>query len=527
MPTALPAPPAIVRFTEDELARAPHAFDEVLATLIARLARPGVDDSPDERSRAGELALALSSRRPRMVADFSAALALDAQRALQRRDTAPESSVPPAVPAKLALVDETAVIADVEIMRAAETIRVVAEHELRELAAFLSALAGESLVVPHHVVLHDRLQARALWSAAQLLPDQTDLRPQFMRQVAPPFAAVLRIQWAAACTRLEDAGIVPAAYRTVILHAGARVDPVQPPPGLAGSLDRAAGAPDPIGRRLAAASADAAATGPRSAEEARLAGLERIFDTLQTDARIEPDLRPAVERLRAPARRLAASDEALRQVAATHPLWALIDRIAWQGRTLPAPPQRERVRTMQVVNGLADLLAKETRPEAARFQWALERLLALEHNRFERQLARQQPQIAALEALDHELSGGASGAVRRSEFGHLPTVPSNLYDTMPMPMPAAALPPAEAWLDALVAGSVAELLIQGRWVLAQLLWRSASGELWLWSDCTGDELWPVRRGALCLLFQGGLAGSVEPGGVMRDLRARAARETAG
>jgi Protein of unknown function (DUF1631) len=554
--SSMPAPPVIARFTEDELARAPQVFDQVLLALITRLTRPAPTDPPDQRLRAGELALALAPLRNRMVADFSASLTMRAQQELQRATTsapAPAPATTRAQTAKLALVDENAVAADVETARAADTIKAVTEHEIRELAAFLSALAGDALVVQHHFVLHPEHQARALWDAAKLLPDEKDLRAHFMRQVASPWAAELRRQWSAACGRLEDAGIVPAAYKTMILHAGMRVDPAQTAPA-GPSLDGVARALELIGRRLAAQPAPehassyaaARASGPSSyaavdadipvdcapepaplRADPRIATIGRIFDAFETEPRIEPDLRPAIARLRMAALKAAASDPAL-GVTDQHALWTLIDRIAWQGQTLPAPPNRERLRTAQVIMGLADQLAKEAASDASRFQWAIERIAALEKNRFERQVSKHDAQIAALEALDHELVGGASGSqgvVRRTDFGDLPTVPANLYDAGPAP--TAELPTADAWLDSVAPGGIARLLIQGQWVMAQLQWKSASGELWLWADCTSDELWPVRRGALCMLFQGGLAGPVSPGGVVRDLvrelGARAAR----
>jgi len=547
----MPALPAITRFTDEELARAPHLFDEVMAGLLARLTRPAADEPPNERLRMADLAQGLASRRHRMVADYSASLALRARHELQRNDAAPPAAPARSAIAGLSLVDETAVAADVETSRAAEAIKVTAEHELRELGAFLSALAGETKVTRNHVVLNPDVQARSLWDAARQLPDEKDLRSLFMRHATPPLAAALRKQWAGACTRLEDAGIQPAAYRTVILNAGVRTDlgitsaprPTGAVPAMARTmqlLERriaaeqmrphaapyhgpAAAAPiAPPATRAAAAGATPIRPEPRSdadlvpPPEPRVDAMRQIFDALLADGRLEPDFRPALTRLREPAVDAALRDP-LTVTSDAHPLWAFVDRIVWQGRTLPAPPQRERVRTMQVVNGLVDQLAKEARLDASRFQWAHERLVALERNRLERRIAQQAPQIAALDAVDRQLADahiGCRTSVHVADLTHLPTVPSTLYDAV---APTIAQAPADAWLDGLAAGDVARLLIQGRWILAQLLWRSASGEVWLWADCASDELWPVRRGALSMLFQGELAGSVTCAGFVRDV----------
>ena len=98
-----------------------------------------------------------------------------------------------------------------------------------------------------------------------------------------------------------------------------------------------------------------------------------------------------------------------------------------------------------------------------------------------------------------------------------------------LPAALAEIPPADAWLESLAMGSIARLLMRGRWVHAELLWRSPQRELWLWGDCRSDDVWPVRRGALRMLFQGRLATTAMPDTVVREaahrLAERAARTT--
>jgi len=446
----------------------------------------------------------------------------------------------------------------------------VAEHELRELRAYLSTLSGESHVDQNHIELDATQHARALWAAAQLLGAEPGWPVRFMRHGATPLALSLRRSWAAATTRLEDAGVEAAAYRTMVLPAGMRTTfggPVidsQALHALAQSVQRieqslhpypAAPRQVPVtsleppsqplptqlpesARRLAPeipavavspvpASDPDPSTEPPPAEPLQapvVSTVAQIFDLLGNDPRITPDLKPIVERLRQPILQLAAADPLL-LTQDEHAAWRFVDRIAWQSSTLPAPPDRERVRTTQVIAGLVDQACKSPSLDAATFQWALERLIALERNRHERRAARHARQAESLAAVERQLLMPGSGS--GSDITQLPTVPADLYDTLPAAL--AEVPPADAWLESLSIGSVARLLMRGRWVHAELLWRSPQRELWLWADCRSDEIWPVRRGALRMLFQGKLATTAMPDTVVREaahrLAERAARTT--
>ena len=46
--------------------------------------------------------------------------------------------------------------------------------------------------------------------------------------------------------------------------------------------------------------------------------------------------------------------------------------------------------------------------------------------------------------------------------------------------------------------------------------RGDLAEVWLWADCHSDVAWPVRRGALQLLYREGLATPVRPRSLVRE-----------
>jgi hypothetical protein len=567
----MPAPPAITRFTDEELSRAASFADHAITATIDALSRPPADTPAVERVALGRIAVGVAAIRPRMTADYCASLRVQLQ--ALRRDTV--ATAPRTAPARasgklsLALVDEQEVAAEVEINRVAHEIRSLAEHELRELRAYLSTLSGESHVEQNQIELDATQHARALWTAAQLLGAEPGWPVQFMRHGAKPLALTLRRCWAAASTRLEDAGIQAAAYRTLVLPAGMRTTfggPVVDSRALhamAQSVQRIEESlqqrssdrmPSPASFAASAASNSAPPATPalRTEVDARpaptapaptltdilghdtaraeppqahgVSTVAQILDLLDDDPRLTDDLKPLVERLRQPILKLAAVDPLI-LTDDEHAAWRFIDRIAWQSSTLPPAPDRERVRTAQVIAGLVDQACKSPSPGAETFQWALERLIVLERNRHERRAARYARQAQSLAAVEQQLL--APGSSSGSDHTQLPTVPADLYDTLPAAL--TEVPPADAWLESLAMGSIARLLMRGRWVHAELLWRSPQRELWLWGDCRSDEVWPVRRGALRMLFQGRLATTAMPDTVVREaahrLAERASRTT--
>lgn len=522
---------ALSRFAQDELARMPALLDAVLVSTVQALNHPPAELPPAQRLVAADVARLAAAQRPRMVAAYTASL----REHLQGPGAAVVS--PPARSARgktsLALVEEDAVVSDVEIHRAADVIRTAAEHELRELATFLSTLAGATHVLQDHNPLGPDVHAQALWAAALLLTPDGNVRSIFMRQAAAPLGAALRKACAAACTRLEDGGVTPAAYRTVVLHNGLRFDTPTSAAEI-GTLSDAANrlanllqraqempvtatqnaSPAPLqqGFTPAAATFSSPASGPnppnRTADPQET--LETLFDALLTRSGLAEDFKPAVACLLKPAVRLVEHETWMLQDP-EHAVWRLVDRIAWQAELMPLAPHRERVRTAQVIDGLANQLARSADPNAALFEWAIERVLVLERNRFERLVARHARHSAALAATEMQLlaaRGTEASDHGALDIGQLPTVPAELFDTVAMPIDTMS--PAERWIDSVRAGDVVRLLLQGRWVQAQLLWCGRRREISLWADCTSDRTWPIRRAALRLLRQEDRALPVVP-----------------
>ncbi|HEY9065083.1 MAG TPA: DUF1631 family protein [Burkholderiaceae bacterium] len=97
----------------------------------------------------------------------------------------------------------------------------------------------------------------------------------------------------------------------------------------------------------------------------------------------------------------------------------------------------------------------------------------------------------------------------------------DLPTTVPMDMIATGVDtPAkqdrEAWLNGLVPGDVCRLFIQGRWMNAQLTWRSSNAQFYVYASRHGGRLHSLTRRQLARLRAEGLAATIERGQQMRD-----------
>ena len=374
---------ALQQFVDDELMRAPLVAQQVIEDTVLALTGAQSSMTPAERSQAVDLAQALRAQSPRIVAAYAESLREQARAILAGRDM-PARGAPARASGtriELALVDEDAISSDVHISHTTEAIKSVAEHELRELATFTSALVGDMDVTRDHNPVRAESHARALWAAAQQLTQTPAFPALFMRHAAQPLAGVLRKAFAAASTRLEDAGVEPAAYRTLILPTGTRTERTGTT-----LTDQALRA---IGEQFASVAGGGGGGGGGSAPMAAppspppLELLIRLFDFVLADKRLPRDVSIAIARLQSSAMRVALRDTSLLE-RYDHPVWEFINSIAWQAELLPAPPHPERVRALDHVESLIDHITGESEPEAGLYRWALDRLAAFERHRLDR-----------------------------------------------------------------------------------------------------------------------------------------------
>jgi hypothetical protein len=567
---------ALQRFTDDELMRAPLLAEQVIEEALAAIRKDAARMSARERTLVADVQRALGSHRQLVVREFVRALTDQVQRELAGGDST-RNTLPSGAGA-LSLVDESQVEVDVEVSRAIEAIRSVAEHELRELMTFVSALVGDMDVARDYNPFRPEVLGRSLWEAAQALPLQRAYQLTFMRHACMPLAQQMRKSYAGACSRLESMGVEPAVYRTIIVFGSQRTKGQQdsffdassnraesttPLPGPGGrppagqdiapatatsgrapvgpipSLDEVLTRTDELLRNLPAdgdrqqreqlrvlqrqqmvASADK----PTDRELIDLIG--RLFDAVLGDRRLAPDMQNLVSRLQAPALRLALRDPSTLENY-THPVWLLMDRIAMQGDLHPPAGDPERTRMLRFMHGLLDTLAQEQSRDADAFRWARERVMAYERARFEQRRGAVEAELNSLQALeDQTVAGGPPPTIPGAlDVSHLDTVPADLLDDLSAGVRADdGSADTTAWLDQRRSGEWVRMFMQGAWVHAQLLWYGRHREYWLFSDGASASTWAVRRRALERMLQLQLLGSLAPRSLIRDAANRVLRK---
>ena len=552
---------AMQQFVDDELLRAPMVMDLALQAAIDAFQRGHATASPSERQINGELMLRLAGYRPHVVDRYTAALREQVIAEFARQPAPGKASADHAT-AALSLVDDDEVVVDVVISHTIEAIKSVAEYELRELLAFTSALIGDMDVGADHNPFRAETQARALWAAAQALPQSRGHQIAFMRHVATPLAQALRKNYAAACARLEEQGVEPGVYRTVIPPAGprtprtvghdqrhqahdlnAQVESIRralpQPVGKAQpltdasvhrpsqSLEREAGAAS-RGEKPTARPSERPSERPTEQPAKQPAKqlteqLAEIFTAMLADRRLVADLHQPFARLQTFAAKAMAIDATLLARPA-HPLWRFMDSLAHLALLSPGVDGEERAQLLRFTALLLDQLGKETRHTEQLYGWAIERLERFAANRLEMRCAEAERQISTMQSLEDRLSkdGPISTLHGAIDVVHLDTVPSELLD-LPAPGAAARVADSPQWLLARRSGDWLRLFRKGGWVNSQLLWPGDRGEVWLFVDGDADEPWAIRRSALTLLHEEGLADVHGPRSLLLDAEDRLAR----
>lgn len=504
-PTMPSHPPNLGQFIEDEVARAPLLMEEVLNGLVAMQA-PAT--SPDARLLP-ELQRLVHLYRPDLVGAFSRALD-DLLQPARRPDPRHQRVT-------LSLVENDAVATDVALSHAVDAVRHRAEFELRELRAFVAALVGDRHVSRDHNPLRPELYVKALWAALTTLPVSRPMQLAFLRVSTPALARGVRLALAAASTRLEDAGLTPSKYRTIVTATTTRA-------GGAGPT-----APADLERLRQALPPPPAALIAADGAQAPHALLPRIFESIVQRSGLPHDVQALLARVQPVALRVAQQDP-IALDAYTHPLWAFLDRVAFIAELHPTANE-PRERLLAQAGALIDTLTQEDAPDAASFRWALKRLTDALQQRFDERLRKAAGHIATLETLGPSITpiAAAQGRPLALDAATLDTVRADLLEdarrdpggeTRPggLDDPAAA-----AWIDAQSPGRWARLFVDGRWRPVQLLWHV--DDLWLYAEVDDDgQAWALRHSALQRLHAEGLLRELRERSLVKRAAARLARD---
>ena len=570
------------QFVKEELGHMPVVGRAVVDDVFQHLQENLPRQTPDERAELASLIMGLKERAGRIGQAFSDSVVGQVSRQLGL-DIQPSGNAPSrtafaetsASPIGLTLVGENAVNSDVQIAHCATEIKAVSEFELRELATFASALCGEQHVERNRNPFLPEVMARALWESSSQLSQNADLRNLYIRQSGPRLAQYLRRYYASLCGKLEDRGIQPAAYRTVVVPTGAKVDRegwTLTDEALRGITQRMEGSPNPpasvapatrpfspegtmwsgdlaapltprtagtpfayetqpasvadLGapfRPVAAApqaqpltpaeppAPQRGATAPVNSTQ-YLSLLNRLFDIILAERRLPRDIKLAISRLQAPAMRLAIHDQTLLS-AHDHPLWALTDHLAWLGETLPGHEDPLRQTEMAVIDTLLGQIAATEDQRPALYSSVLHMLKGREAARFTATVQRLQKVVAQLGRLEEPTpSSSGSEPLAPMEASQFETVPSALLDFSQEPLHAES---SETWLGTRRVGDHVRLFVDNAWAHVRLAWVNERRDIFLWADCQSPRAWPIRAGAMRLLHNEGLAVHHSPRSLVR------------
>jgi hypothetical protein len=527
--------------------------------------------SPRERALVGDVQRALLTHRPLVVREFVRALTEQRAAASSTQEESTRNA-PPSGLGGLSLVDETQVEVDVEVSRAIEAIRSVAEYEMRELMTYTSALVGDMDVArdynPLRPEVHRPLDvgSRAGTAAAAALP------AGLHAHACMPLAQLVRKAYAGACARLESMGVEPAVYRTIIVFGSRRgkgqqdafFDPQanraeqstplpgpSRPPAAANPRRRQ---PPPPHRRArgcrwnrcwraptsccatcpkaTATSASACATcssqqmlasAEKAADRELIDLLGRLFDTVLGDRRLARHPEPGVAPAGAGAAAVAARPGHAGQLH--HPVWLLMDRIALQGELHPPPGDPERTRMLRFMHGLLDTLAQEQARDADAFRWARERVPPTNARASSSAAGRPKPNCTACSRWKTRSWPAARRppARARSTSASSTPCPPTCWTTWWPPALRKATRPTTArsgWMNSRRSGEWVHMFMQGAWVNAQLLWYGRNREYWLFGDGASANTWAIRRGASSACCRCSLLTTLVPRSLIRDAAGR-------
>ena len=475
---------------------------------------------------------------------LAAALRQQVQEAVQEA-TAP---APPRRPdacqrSQLSLADDEQLERDIELARLIQTIESSAEWELRELQAVCASLKRARSIRAEHNPLRPEMCARALLSSLEQVGLDHPARVLALHVSASVLAVALRELYAQHCRSLRRLDI-PALRFRVCIDSRVVASRADGDGAWRGLVARMAGHVERRGSTT---------TSPGQPElqphdqmwPAQL--IPRLLEQIADEAEMSSAMRALVARLRAPVVRAAAVEPGvLRSLA--HPVWRLVDRIASLCSVNDADGDDGPATLAMLLEPIVARLEQADRPGSELFEEALQRIADITTRL-------NSAQLSSLDQLDIDLTklpptaigpALAEPAARRGTDGDPDALPAHQGDTQEMLLPDAprtALPPTvgtdhplptipmdmvdteaetpakqnhEAWLAELAPGDLCRLFIQGRWMNAQMTWRSSNGQFCVFSSRHGGRLHSLTRRQLARLRAEGLAATIERGQQVRD-----------
>jgi hypothetical protein len=529
--TTLPKSFTIAHYIEDELLRARLIWDQLRDALLDQALQRRTSKTSVYRTGNDDLPRLLHENGAFMAVAYLDSLKAQARRAFPSAPTRRPKPDPERGRGKslvLELVDLDSIALDVELSRVIQAIKNEAEHELRDLQAFLATLVGDKDIEEDHNPLHPAAHGRALGAAAHVMRGPLQQQLAFVRVAAQPFAQLLRQTYAASCARLEEAGIEPASHRCIVQPDGKRHVQILPDVAYVPDLHRIRDAmPRPTRSALSRervrrvtrdAGKDEAAT--RQVRAASHAGTSEGGALEGEQARDH--------RARGMADRQAV--ELVNRLFKAFPLdervWRLIHLFAYQAEMVPKVDDPERLRWLKFGRRTIEQLAAAPVQKTASYQGALERMEEFLRQRLTHRCAALAARFQALQATEAGLAATQAGAAAKT-----PNLDTALAALLPRTSPGRpsaeeARLAAETWFNGLVPGQWLRLLLKGNWLHAQLLWQGERRQIVMLGDGATETTWALRRGVMLEMHRHGLAKTLQMRSLVGTAVMRVQEETA-
>lgn len=308
----------------------------------------------------------------------------------------------------LTLLEEDSIDEEIALSRLVQTAEIEAEATLRDLAARCARLRGWPTVQPDAHPMRPAVVARGVREAVAGWGLDALARLELLRHLAPAIGQQLARVCARQLALLQHWGVeperfgphirvpsapAPLAERTLLHAAGPHEGPLSTAvistPSAAAATHRLA--QDAL-RRLDPSGAGAATSGIDPVQT-----MTRLIAALLDRVGPNPNLRRALHRLDAPARRLARSEPLLWQ-SPDHPLWLLLDRLMCSWALLDESDLDAHSPPGVALDAALDCFAQSDPPDAAQLQVALQAVDGAAHARLDAQAQRLAPQAQAMQA---------------------------------------------------------------------------------------------------------------------------------
>ncbi len=493
----------LLDFCDDELLRAPLTFDLAVDAVIDRWR----NTTSALRRLEFEAVRVVQRHRTELVGNAVRDLRSTVAAEVAGRQMTADPGQPAPRRLELSLIEDDEVSADIEISRSVELIKSEAEAELRHLLTLTSALVNDLNVSRDTNPFRPDSFVRSLWQGVSGMPLSRALQAAFMRDSAAPLAGILRQGYASAAARLEERGITPAKYRTIVPTSSTRFHLDWQSHGSRNLTALRDSMPMPLDELipipgtepLPAPMAPAARAAPPVPNDPQLIELvRRLFVEIRQDPKLPKPATALMMQLQASALRIARLDPQMLE-AYEHPVWRFIDALAF---ALEVAPAAEAERWLTHCRQLVDHLVHDSDADAARFDWASSRLLAFDRHLLEQAVVASQPDIARLQS-------AIDSASMPIDVGTLDTIPAELMPTDSDPASTAA------HALQLQPGTRLRAHLKGQWRMLQVLWCDPIDDHWLLRDTRTDEALALRRRALDRLAAENLAQLLRPRSLVR------------